>query len=470
MIGRGGRSFVHRAHPILGSPSAAYLPDTIALKVYTSGGKQQDDETLAHLKHEVQALHLCQSPHVIELFDYVATSSTCYLALEYAPFGDLGKILRRSPSPIAPARAVNYIAQAAKALAAVHGAGVVHCDIKPENLLVTGVETVKLSDFTIALLPGEKNYVQRRGNGTVGYLSPEFLLSGAVGPELDLYALAVTFYQLLTKNFPFESASMAEKVQRQLAGDRTPLSEYFSGGTEKLEAFFDRALAPLPEKRFRTAAEFLQALEALVPQSSKKRLSYSIQKARVSPVAPSAPGEFGIWADENFHRRLIRTAGGLVAAFLFCLAMLTGRSSANASFPRSQSASQIESLWSQFASLMTFSRSASVDLQYLTSYPGRGVLSGLFADGENTPMAIRPSTGDGSFIVTLGVAGFTPQTVVVHPDSPLNEIRLSGNGLRLSLYLQTESLGATSVLSGRFREHNSGREGRWNIDLTMPRG
>ena len=212
VLGKGG----------LGEVYEATAPDgrTVALKVFRLG----DDElglSAAAFEREASLGQRLQHPDIVRVLDSGSAGGYAFLALEFVP----GHDLRRHPGRgqlLPPAQALRTAERVARALAAAHAIGVIHRDIKPGNVLVHApTDTVKVTDFGLARL-GE-TFRSRTGivAGTPGYMAPEQLAEGVVGPHSDLYALGVLLFELLTGRLPFEAASLGAMLQ-QVAQQTAP--------------------------------------------------------------------------------------------------------------------------------------------------------------------------------------------------------------------------------------------------------
>src|ERR1700761_3055834 len=160
--------------------------------------------------------------------------------------GDLRGLIERE-GPLAPERATALLGQVAEALDAAHAAGIVHRDVKPHNVLVEG-ERAYLSDFGLAKAIDESAASMASVVGTAAYMSPEQWRGEAVGPPADIYSLGCVLYEAVTGVVPYARADAdPETTPRMPAG---------------LEGAIEKATAPKPEDRFRTASELIDAARA----------------------------------------------------------------------------------------------------------------------------------------------------------------------------------------------------------------
>ncbi len=205
VLGRGG----------LGEVYQAVGPDgrTVALKAFRL---QEDDLglTAAAFVREAHLGHRLAHTDIVRVVDSGTDGEYAFLVMEFVAGYDLRRHTRRGQL-LPVAQVLRTAERIARALAAAHALGVVHRDIKPGNVLVDpGTDTVKVTDFGLARL-GEA-FRSRTGivAGTPGYMSPEQLAEGVIGPHSDLYGLGVLLFELLTGHLPFEASSLGALLQQ----------------------------------------------------------------------------------------------------------------------------------------------------------------------------------------------------------------------------------------------------------------
>jgi serine/threonine protein kinase len=219
-----------------------------------------------HFLREVEAVARLDHPNVVQAYDAGFAGDTPYLAMEYVAGADLRRLVDRA-GPLNGRVACECVRQAALGLQHAHARGVVHCDVKPSNLLLAGT-TVKLVDFGLALLVDEMaghRTSSGRFVGTPDYLAPEQARSPqSTDGRADLYSLGCTLYFLLTARVPFPSNSAEEKVRCQLSAEPEPVETLRPGLPPALSSLVRKLMAKHPEDRFQSAAEVASALGALV--------------------------------------------------------------------------------------------------------------------------------------------------------------------------------------------------------------
>ena len=257
LLGRGGMGAVYEARQ-------TRLDRTVALKVLPPE-LRRDAAFAGRFRREAKALAKLGHPSIVTVFDFGAAppgddgrDGPFYLVMEFVDGPDLRAVLRRDPRP-SPAETLAIVRQIGAALDYAHGRGVVHRDVKPENVLLSRDGTVKLADFGLAKLAGPEDAsaadapttLTRAGQvmGTPQYMAPEQLTGGAaVDHRADLYAVGVLLYELLTGALPlgrYEPPSVRADVP---AG---------------WDAIVHRALEVDPAARYPTAAALLADLDRL---------------------------------------------------------------------------------------------------------------------------------------------------------------------------------------------------------------
>ncbi|QSQ20298.1 serine/threonine protein kinase [Pyxidicoccus parkwayensis] len=266
-LGRGGMAEVFLARMLQGPHAGA----RVALK-RVRPERAHDAEALEQLLHEAELARCLNHPHIVGFVEYGELADGGYLAMELVEGPDLGRVLaqcrrRRIELPIDIS--VLIVRQVLEALAHAHHAtsttgrplGVVHCDVSPHNVLLSRTGEVKLADFGVARSRAGMA-VDARRLGKQHYRSPE-LIAGDVSVAVDLWAAAVLLYELLSLESPFPTGP-GEEVEASIRGGRvTPIRMLVPEVSDALALVLDRALAPNPAQRFKTAEQFARALAPL---------------------------------------------------------------------------------------------------------------------------------------------------------------------------------------------------------------
>ena len=222
----------------------------------------EDPRTRARFDREGRALAQLSHPNLVTLIDRGSTENEDYLVFEYVEGRSLKELTREGPLGVAEAGQI--AGQVAEGLAAAHTAGIVHRDIKPQNILIDRNGHAKVSDFGIATGP-DWTRVTRAGSiiGSARYMSPEQIRSKPVDARSDIYSLGVVMYEMLAGHPPFDGTNMPEIARQHLNNPPPALSELRSDLPAGLEKVVMRCLEKLPEDRFVSMDELLGALVGL---------------------------------------------------------------------------------------------------------------------------------------------------------------------------------------------------------------
>jgi len=227
----------------------------------------RDSSLTSRFQREAYILQGLSDPHIVRIIDYGNDGDVYYIVEEFVD-GQSLKYYITTSGRIEPLRALNYTKQIAEGLEAAHKHGVVHRDIKPQNILINNVGIVKITDFGMArgedtaTITGTDEFM-----GTPYYISPEQVDSGHLADtRSDLYSLAVVFFEMLTGRPPFEGGSIIDIIIKQKKERVPSICRIRPNLPADMDAFFQKALAKTPASRFQTPHEFISALEQLQKQ------------------------------------------------------------------------------------------------------------------------------------------------------------------------------------------------------------
>lgn len=255
-----------------GGMGAVYLGEHVkmgrksAIKVMAAA-MSQDPDAIARFNREASNASRISHPNVCQIYDFGETpDGLIYLAMEFIEGQALTDLIEREGA-LPPPRAARILKQAADALQAAHDLGIVHRDIKPDNIMVIqgrdGTDIVKVVDFGIARAVGGDESGQKVTKtglvvGTPEYMSPEQLSGDKLDGRSDIYSLALVLYRMLTGVLPFQADSAQETMIKRLTDDPMPLMETRPdiAFPPALQVVLDRALARMPADRYQSAAQF----------------------------------------------------------------------------------------------------------------------------------------------------------------------------------------------------------------------
>jgi tRNA A-37 threonylcarbamoyl transferase component Bud32 len=256
-LGQGGMGAVYKARQ-------ETMDRLVAIKVLPKS-LARNEEFITRFLREARAAGRLSHPNVVAGIDAGFADGYYYFAMEYVEGTNLGSLLHER-GPLDENLAAEYGRQIALALDHAHGAGIVHRDVKPENILVTAEGQAKLCDLGLARSSGEDLRVTQAGMavGTPYYINPEQAMGREPDARSDIYSLGCTLYHLIAGRPVFDGDNPLAIMQKHINEERTPLGEVLPGVSRALEAVVARMIARRPEDRYQTAAEAAEDLAKVV--------------------------------------------------------------------------------------------------------------------------------------------------------------------------------------------------------------
>ncbi|GAB3763247.1 serine/threonine-protein kinase [Nocardioides ginsengisegetis] len=275
-VAEGSTSTVYRArHVALDRPAA--------IKVL-SEAISRSPEMRERLRAEAEILAGLESPHVVEVYDFVEEDDRAWLAEEWVDGASLDRILEQHGT-LTPEQSVGVIREAVLGLAFAHDRGLLHRDVSPRNILADLQGTSKLVDFGLAAPTGEAGFV-----GTPAFMSPEAGVGGSLSRASDVYSTAAVLYTLLAGHPPYAGSDLATTVRRHVE-EEVPLLD---GHGADLQDLLRRSMAKDPAQRPQDARAFLAELEEAARRrfgpAWLQRASIAALVAGVTPLAAAGLG------------------------------------------------------------------------------------------------------------------------------------------------------------------------------------
>ena len=257
-IASGGMSTVYRGRDVR-------LDRPVALKVMDPR-YAGDQQFLTRFHREARAIARLNDPGLVAIYDQGDDPAHPFLVMELVDGGTLRELLReRGPMP--PHAMAAVLRPVLSGLGVAHRAGLVHRDVKPENVLISDDGEVKLVDFGLVRAIAEAGITSTSVIlGTAAYLSPEQVEGAATGPRSDVYAAGVMAFELLTGTTPFTGDNPLAVASQRLDRDVPPPSSVIAGVPAEIDAFVARATARRAEERFADACEMGEGLEAVAEE------------------------------------------------------------------------------------------------------------------------------------------------------------------------------------------------------------
>jgi serine/threonine protein kinase len=253
-----------------------------------------DGEMIARFQREANILLNLNDSHIVRFFDYGNDNNMNFIVMDYID-GQSLKYYMINQGPFEPLRALHYARQIAEGLDAAYKQGVVHRDIKPQNILINSKDMVKITDFGLAR--GRDTVTLTQSNvfmGTAYYISPEQAESGrSADTRSDLYSVATVLFEMLTGKPPYEGETAVDIVIKHMNEKVPSVCRQNPSLPMEMDLFMQKALAKSPADRYATPQEFIAALDQLqerVPTTPPERVSRPMDlKQGAAHQVPSLP-------------------------------------------------------------------------------------------------------------------------------------------------------------------------------------
>ncbi|MDN4607515.1 Stk1 family PASTA domain-containing Ser/Thr kinase [Sporosarcina highlanderae] len=284
-IGEGGMSKVYLAHDII-------LGRDVAIKVLNYDFANEQDIKKRFQREALSATSLTH-PHIVNIYDVDEEGELHYFVMEYIEGQTLKKyILSNGPLPVA--KAVNIMKQLVSAIANAHHNGIVHRDIKPQNILMDADGDVKITDFGIAMALHATAHTKTNSViGTVHYLSPEQARGGMATKKSDIYSLGIVFYELLTGELPFSAETAVAIAIKHLQEETPSVRNRFPGIPQSVENVILKATAKDATYRYQSADEMYDDLLTVLSHERQNERKFTLpfddDKTRIIPVITDPP-------------------------------------------------------------------------------------------------------------------------------------------------------------------------------------
>jgi len=273
-IGHGGMATIYRGQDLR-------MERVVAIKVLREV-YSTDPKFVTRFQREAKAASSLQHPNIVQVYDYGQTDGNYFIVMELVEGTDLRRYLR-SRGMLAIDRAIIIAHDVALGLGAAHRRGIVHRDVKPQNVLVGRDGTIKLTDFGIASVYKDINAERLTTTGmtlgTVQYYAPEQAQGEIVSPAADVYALGIVMYEMLTGRTPFDGDTPVAVAMQHIQDLPLPPSQFNPNIPPPLEEIILRCLEKVPEMRYRDGSTLAHALESLGDTG--------VDEAVADPTAPS---------------------------------------------------------------------------------------------------------------------------------------------------------------------------------------
>ena len=275
VVGGGGMAQVYKSRDNI-------LGRIVAIKVLREQ-YSTDAQFVARFRREAQAAANLAHPNIVNVYDVGQDGDTHYIVMEYINGESLKSYINRS-SPLPIGKAVSVAAQILAGLEYAHRSGLIHRDIKPQNVLITPDGAVKVTDFGIAKSVSDLGLTEAGlALGTAHYFSPEQAKGERVVPQSDIYAVGVTLYEMLTGRLPFESENVIGLAYKHISEEPPSARNLNPSVPPRLDAIILKSMAKDPQQRFGSAAEMEKALRAIQQGGQQPTVEVPVAQVNVQP-------------------------------------------------------------------------------------------------------------------------------------------------------------------------------------------
>ena len=262
LIGTGGMANVYKA--VVGPGGPVPEGTVVAVKVLRQE-LMHDPDLVRRFKNESKAISLLNHPNIVKVYDVSVSENLQYIVMEYVDGMTLREYLNERGGKLTSRETVHFISQILKALDHAHHNGVVHRDIKPQNIMLRDNGQLRMMDFGIARISRAENQLTGgKAMGSVHYISPEQAKGDETDFTSDIYSVGVMMYEMLSGHLPFDADDVVEVAIKQISDKPQSLQELAPNVPHGLVEITERAMAKRPDNRYASAAEMLNALNAYV--------------------------------------------------------------------------------------------------------------------------------------------------------------------------------------------------------------
>ena len=320
VIGTGGMAVVYKAVD-------QRLNRFVAVKILRDE-LARDEEFRARFQIEAQAVAMLSHPNIVSVYDVSHTEDVEYIVMELIEGVTLMQYMQKRGA-LGWKEALHFSVQITKALEHAHNKGIVHRDIKPQNIMILRDGTIKVADFGIAALESTQEQRSDQTVGSVHYIAPEQARGETPDTRSDIYSLGVVMYEMLTGKMPYDGETAEQIALKHIAGIAVPPQEINPDIPDELARITLKAMNADIKKRYQTAAKLLEDLEEFRKQqaaagrasSEEYAEEYELVTPDVRPIGTTGEMSAAKYARRRKRSRKVSIMSGAVGVLVFMVAV-----------------------------------------------------------------------------------------------------------------------------------------------------
>ncbi len=242
-----------------------------------------NEELVRRFKNESKAISILSHPNIVKVYDVSVTDRLQYIVMEYVDGITLKEYLKQRGGALTWKETVYFATQVLGALQHAHAKGIIHRDVKPQNIMLLADGSIKMMDFGIARFSrAQSQTVSDKAIGSVHYISPEQAKGDRTDARTDIYSVGVMLYEMLSGRLPFDGDGAVSIAIMQISDKPKPLAQVAPNVPEGLRQITEKAMEKDPAKRYQSAQEMLDAIEAF-KRNPSARFEYEYRNMQDNP-------------------------------------------------------------------------------------------------------------------------------------------------------------------------------------------
>lgn len=242
-----------------------------------------NEELVRRFKNESKAISILDHPNIVKVYDVSVTDKLQYIVMEYVDGITLKEYLKQRGGALTWKETVHFATQVLGALQHAHSKGIIHRDVKPQNIMLLADGSIKMMDFGIARFSrAQSQTVSDKAIGSVHYISPEQAKGDRTDARTDIYSVGVMLYEMLSGRLPFDGDGAVSIAIMQISDKAKPLAQVAPNVPEGLRQITEKAMEKDPAQRYQSAQEMLNAIEEF-KRNPSARFEYEYRNTQDNP-------------------------------------------------------------------------------------------------------------------------------------------------------------------------------------------